>query len=72
MEQTTEPADWPTTRRFPRTLDEAFGHADRHVYACSIERPPLSERLWRIGVGTCTVLAVVIYVASAALMWIKS
>lgn len=69
--ENTEPADWPTTRRFPRTLDEAFGHADRHVYACSIERPRMAERIWSVGVSVCTILATVIYVVSAAFMYLK-
>ena len=29
--------DWPTTRRFPRSLGEAFRDAD---YACALEHPP--------------------------------
>lgn len=29
------PGGWPTTRRHPRTLGEAFGGAE---YACAIER----------------------------------
>jgi hypothetical protein len=41
------PAGWPTTRRYPRTLDDAFKGAD---YGCAIEAHRRDVRvLGRVG-----------------------
>jgi hypothetical protein len=34
--------DWPTTRKYPRSLQEAFPHAREHAYPVERFRYPLS------------------------------
>ncbi|MFN9573194.1 MAG: hypothetical protein ACK50S_00145 [bacterium] len=56
-----------TTRRFPRTADEAFpGSAS---YACPITSTPRSERLLSTGWGVVGVLAVSLYLIAVLSRW---
>lgn len=52
---------WPTTRRYPRTLQQAFPHEARHAYA--IERVS-SRRMESVG-GWLVVIALVVTIAFA-------
>lgn len=61
--RTSSPAagGWPTSRRYPRTLGEAFGGVD---YACAVERHrPVCMRLGRA-------LGCVAVIAAAAIIFV--
>lgn len=56
-----------TTRRYPRTLDEAFpGHDAR--YACAIERSS-TMRVWERLLAWASVIGLVLLVAWTAVQW---
>jgi hypothetical protein len=56
---------WPTSRRYPRTLREAFPHDARHAYA--IERVA-SRRMQSVG-GALVIIALVLTLASTLVSW---
>ena len=57
-----------TTRRYPRSLDEAFpGHDTR--YACAIERPGFAMRRWERLLAWASVIGLVLLVAWTAVQW---
>jgi hypothetical protein len=56
-----------TTRRFPRTTNEAFPGSAR--YANPIEAPPRGERLIRSGWGVIGTSALCLYVVAMLGRW---
>jgi hypothetical protein len=59
--------DWPTTRKYPRTLHEAFPHAREHSYPVRAYKPPCAWLVRWCG----PILAVTIgaALASALIVW---
>lgn len=69
MNEPTEPTDWPTTRRFPRTMQQAFPGDREWAYPCEHYRRFTLSNVVRAALPAAVVLLLVVMVADTLVRW---
>lgn len=62
-------SDWPTTRKYPRTLREAFPHDREWAYSCEAPNRLTLRSIYRHALSVLAVLWLVVMVAHTLLEW---
>ena len=69
MNEPTEPTDWPTTKRYPRTLQQAFPNDREWAYCCERPRRFSVQAIARAALPAAAILMLVGMVAHTLVNW---
>lgn len=69
MNEPTEPTDWPTTRRFPRTMQQAFPGDREWAYCCEAPRKFTLSAIARAALPVAVIFGLVVMVAHTLVRW---